>query len=153
MTIIETGIIYKGNSLCEVDFYSTKEILSEDDRGFLTKTIAVLAKSNFGNKIHKFSMGANIMLIKLKDIDVTDEETKEKSNNPLAIYCIAGKKMKQNQINKCMDESITQFLNQFNNDDIANKERNNFKPFNEQLKKIFQEIASRPEDRFKSILF
>jgi len=153
MTIVETGIMYNKNKLCEAKFNSSKEILSENDRGFLTKTIAVLVKSDFGDKIHKFSMGANKMLIKLRNLEVTNEDTKEKSNNPIVIYCIAEKKTKQNQINKCMDESITQFLKQFSNNDIASKEPNKFSTFNEQLKKIFHEIASRPEDRFKEILF
>ncbi len=153
MTIVETGIIFKGNCLCEAKFTSSKEILSENDRGFLSKTISVLAKSDFGDKIHKFSMGANKMLIKLKDLTVIDEDTKEKSNNPLVIYCIARKKTDQNQVNDCMNESITQFLNQFSENDITYQEPNKFSTFNEQLKKIFHDIASRPEERFKSILF
>ena len=153
MTIIETGIIFKGISLCKVDFNSSKEILSENDSSLLAKTIAVLVKSDFGDKIHKFSMGANKMLIKLKHLEVTDEDTKEKSNNPLVIYCIAGKKTEQKHINKCMDDSLTQFLKQFSKNDITSEKPDKFKTFNEQLKKNFQEIASRPEDRFKSILF
>ncbi|QEE14610.1 hypothetical protein DSAG12_00423 [Promethearchaeum syntrophicum] len=153
MTIIETGIIFKEKSLCKVYFKSSKEILGEDERSFLTKTIGVLAKSDFGDKIHKFSMGANKILIKLKDLIVIDEDTKEKSHSPLIIYCIAGKKTDQNQVNKCMDETITQFLAQFSIIDFASKEPNKFSAFNEQLKKNFHEIASRPEDRFKSILF
>ncbi len=79
------------------------------------------------DKIHKFSMGANKMLIKIKYFEVTNEDTKEKSNNPLVIYCIAGKKTDQNQVNKCMDESITQFLKQFSNNEIASEEPS--KPF------------------------
>jgi len=153
LTILETAILFKGNSLCEAHFYSSKENLSDANRNFLSKTIGVLVKSDFGDKIHKFSMGENKILIKLINLEVVDEDTKEKSNKPLVIYCIAEKKAKQKHVNKCMDDSLTQFLEQFSIIDITTKKPNKFKKFNEQLKKNFQEIALKPEDRFKSILF
>ena len=153
MTILETAIRFKGNNLCEVQFYSSKENISDLDRNFLSKTIGVLVKSDFGDKIHKFSMGKNKILMKLKNLELVDEDTKEKSNNPLVIYCIAEKKANEKPINKCMDDSLTQFLEQFSIKEIITKKSSKFNSFNEQLKKIFQKIALKPEDRFKSILF
>ena len=153
MTILETAIKFKGNNLCEAQFYSSKENLSEGDRNFLSKTINVLVKSDFGDKIHKFSMGKNKILMKLKNLEVTNEDTKEKSNNPIVIYYIAENKAEEKHINKCMDDSLTQFLEQFSIKDITTKKPNKFKKFNEQLKKNFQDLAKKPEDRFKSITF
>jgi len=153
LTILETAILFKGNRLCEADFYSSEKNLSDDDRSFLTKTIGILERSASYDKTHKFSMGENKMLIILNDLKITDEDSKEKLNNPLLIYCIAEKKSDEKSINKCMDDSITQFLEQFSKKEIISKKPNKFKKFNEQLKKNFQEIALKPEDRFKSILF
>ena len=145
--------MFKGNNLCEATFYSSKENLTDGERNFLSKTIGVLVKSDFGDKIHKFSMGKNKILMKLKNLEVTDEDTKEKTNNPIVIYCIAEKKAEEKHVNKCMDDSITQFLEQFSIKDITTKKPNKFKKFNGQLKKNFQDIALKPEDRFKSITF
>jgi len=153
LTILETAIRFKGNNLCEKQFYSSKENLSEGDRNFLSKTINVLVKSDFGDKIHKFSMGKNKILIKLKNLEVVDKDTKEKSNNPLVIYCIAEKKADEKPVNKCMDDSLTQFLEQFSIEEITTKKPNKFKKFSEQLKKNFQNIALKPEDRFKSLIY
>ena len=153
MTILETAILFKGNSLCEKHFYSSEGIVKDDDRGLLIKTIGILERAASYDKIHKFSMGDHKMMIKLKNLEVTDEKTKEKSDNPLIIYCIAGKKTEENHIDRCMDDSINQFLEQFSIKDITTKDPSKFKKFNKQLKKIFHEIALKPEDRFKSILF
>ena len=153
MTILETAILFEGNSLCEEHFYSSEGILKDEDRDLLTKTIGILKRASSYDKIHKFSMGKHKILIKLKKIEVTDEKNKEKTYKPLIIYCVAGIKTEQNHINKCMDESITQFLKQFSIKDITTKDPSKFNKFNEQLKKIFHEIALKPEDRFKSILF
>jgi len=151
LTILETAIRFKENNLCEAHYYSSKENLSDNEHNFLSKTIGVLVKSDFGDKIHKFSMGKNKILIKLRNLEVTDEDTKEKSNIPLVIYCIAEKKEEQKHVNKCMDDSITQFLEQFSIKDIATKKPNKFKKFNEQLKKNFG--MRKPEDRFKSLIY
>ena len=153
MTILETAILFKGNSLCEEHFYSSEGILKDDDRNILIKTIGVLKRASSYDKIHKFSMGDHKILIKLKNLEMTDENTKEKTNDPLVIYCVAGKKTEQNHIERCMDDSITQFLEQFSIKDITTKDPSKFKKFSKQLKKIFHEIALKPEDRFKSILF
>ena len=153
MTILETAILFKGNSLCEEHFYSSEGILKDDDRNILIKTIGVLKRASSYDKIHKFSMGDHKILIKLKNLEMTDENTKEKIDNPLVIYCVAGKKTEEKHIDKCMDDSITQFLEQFSIKDITTKDPSKFKKFSKQLKKIFHEIALKPEDRFKSILF
>ncbi len=153
MTILETAILFKGNSLCGENFYSSKEILGEEDRSLLIKTIGILKRASSYDKIHKFSMGEHKMLIKLKNLEMIGEKNKEKTNSPLIIYCVAGIKTEQNHIEKCMDDSITQFLKQFSIKDITTKDPSKFKKFNKNLKKIFHEIALKPEDRFKSILF
>ena len=104
MTILETAILFKGNSLCEAHFYSSKKILSDNELKFLRKTIHALKNSAFDEKIYKFSMDEHKILIKLKDLGLIDEDTKEKINNqllehpknpPLVIYCIAEKKTEQ----------------------------------------------------------
>ena len=145
--------MFKGNNLSEVNFYSSKDNLSDGDRNFLSKTINVLVKSDFGEKIHKFSMGKNKILIKLRNLEIVDENSEEKSNNVLVIYCIAEKKEEEKHVNKCMNETLTQFLNKFSINDITTKKPNKFKSFNQQLKKNFLNIALKPEDRFKSIIF
>ncbi len=161
MTILETAILFNKNILCEAHFYSSKKILSDKDRKFLRKTLSVVVKSAFDEKIHKFSMDEHKILIKLKNLEVTDEDTKEKSNNqiteqpknpPLVIYCIAGIKADQKHVNNCMDDAISQFLDKFSISDITTKKLKKFKSFNDRLKTIFKEIALKPEDRFKSIL-
>ena len=153
MTILETAIRFKGINLCEKQFYSSKENLSDGDLDFLSKTINVLVRSDFGDKIHKFSMGKNKILMKLKNLEVTDGNTKEKINNPIVIYCIAEKKADEKPVNKCMNDTLTQFLKKFSINDITTKKPSKFKSFNEQLKKNFKKIALKPEDRFKEILF
>jgi len=153
LTILETAIMFNKINLCEAHFYSSKKSLSDSDRNFLSKTIGVLVKSDFGDKIHKFSMGKNKILMKLKNLEVVDEDTKEKINYPIVIYCIAEKKAEEKHVNKCMDDSLTQFLKQFSIKDITTKKPNKFSKFNEKLKKNFQDIALKPEDRFKSITF
>ncbi len=162
MTILETAILFKGKSLCEEQFYSSKENINDIDREFLTKTLGILVKSTSYDKIHKFSMGEFKILIKLKSLEVTDGDVNEEVNNqpseqlknpPLVIYCIAGINADQKHINTCMEDAITQFLEKFSISDIITKKTKKFKSFNERLKIIFKEIALKPEDRFKSILF
>ena len=151
LTILETAILFKEKSLCEEHFYSSEDALSEEDREFLAKAVNTLVKTTFDDKIHKFSMGEYKILIKLKNLKLNKDGDGE--NPPLAIYCIAEKKADQNLVNNCMEDAIIQFLNQFSINDIVKKDPSKFKKFNKQLKKIFKEIALKPEDRFKSILF
>jgi len=103
-------------------------------------------------------------LIKLKDLkilQVTDEDNEhdeilqyleQQKNPPLVIYCLVEKDVDQKQVNMCMDDAIIQFLNRFSVYDITTKDPSKFKKFNKRLKAIFQELALKTEDRFKSIL-
>ncbi|QEE17941.1 hypothetical protein DSAG12_03779 [Promethearchaeum syntrophicum] len=164
MTILETAILFKGISLSETYFYSSEDVLNQKDRNVLTEAVIALAKSAFDDKIQNFSIGEHKILIKLKDLKIlkaTDEENEQKDhlqliepqkNPPLVIYCIVEKDTNQKQVNMCMDDAIIQFLNRFSVYDITTKDASKFKKFNKRLKIIFQELALKTEDRFKSIL-
>lgn len=164
MTILETAILFKGNILCETHFYSSDDILNQEDRIALTNAIINLAKSAFKDKIQNYSLGNHKILIKLKDLKilkVNDEDEQDNDNiyfleqiknNPLVIYCIVERNTSEKQVNICMDEAITQFLNQFSIYDITSKNTRKFRKFNNRLRTILQELALKTGDRFKSIL-
>ena len=164
MTILETAVVFNGISLCETHFYSSDDVLNQKDRNALTGAVITLAKSAFKDQIQNFSIGEHKILIKLKDLkilQVTDEDNEhdeilqyleQQKNPPLVIYCLVEKDVDQKQVNMCMDDAIIQFLNRFSVYDITTKDPSKFKKFNKRLKAIFQELALKTEDRFKSIL-
>ena len=164
MTILEVAILFKGINLCETHFYTYEDVLNQKDRIVLTEAVITLAKSAFEDKIQNFSIGENKILIKLKNLKIlslTDKETEDEENiklleqmenPPLVIYCIVEKDTNQKQVNMCMDDAITQFLNRFSIYDITTKDPSKFNKFKKRLRTIFQELALKTEDRFKSIL-
>ena len=162
MTVFEAAILYKRNILSNVHFYEVDDILSGENRVTLTNAVITLAESAFEDSIQNFSLGEQKILIKLKNLaihKITEGdaviETETKSSNhfpPLIIYCIIEKKTNEKKVKKCMEDSITQFLNRFSIYDITTKDPSKFKMFNIRLRKIFKDLSLNTEDRFKFIL-
>lgn len=158
MAILETAILYKDKPLSEVQFYSSDEFLSHETRNGLLSAVVNLVTTAFDDEIQNFSIGGHTILVILKDLigdddDVEDEDKiiDRKINPPLGIYCIIDKESNNKQIKKIMEEAITQFINRFSIYAIKNEKPKKFQKFNSRLEKLFQALALKHEDRFKSI--
>ena len=148
MTVLETSIIFKGESLVKRVFYDATDVLDPNIRNSLIQAITGLADEAFDDSIESFTLGEHAIIMLTRELE---EPANPGKQHPLQIYAIVEKDTDESTVKRCLNEALDQFLNRFSLNHIFQLKIKKFKKFPERLDNIFQDLRWRTEDRFKSI--
>ncbi len=156
MTILETAIIFKGETLCETQFYTSEELLSKETRNYLLNAVLGLADAAFKDEIQNFSLGNHTILLSFRYLDDYEKFDTETGKNDtmtaaLLLYCIVEKKNDEKLVRNAMNDALAQFIHRYSTFDIIHGDRAKFTKYSKRLEKIFKDLALKSEDRFKNL--
>lgn len=149
MSILVSGIIYKGQILAEKKFYPEEGFVGEAAMGDLFQGIFHFVDRAFKDELNKLSIGNYTVLILAKIF--SQNENLEVTEPPVLIFSIIEKDTKEKPVLDAMKVALEQFFNRYSNYDIRSLRVKKTKKFASRLEAVFSDLALKLEDRFKSI--
>ncbi len=145
MVILESSILFQGETLLEVLFYSERsaKFIEKSARDALLQAVVNLSEAAFNDEIENFSVGDySITMITERIADFSEA----RKVVPIYLYCISQNGTNRVKLKSLMHEAISQFLNRFSLFDILHKKKEVFSDFIERFEKIFADLTQKPED-------
>ncbi|MCK5342387.1 MAG: hypothetical protein KAR20_03235 [Candidatus Heimdallarchaeota archaeon] len=144
MSILETTILFEGETLLNKKYYSTtsKKVLDKKNRDNLMNAILGLSSQAFDDEIKNFVVGDySIAMIKRELEDLHDSGKKI----PIRMYSIVENGYKQKELHVLMEDALFQFTNRFSRIDIFTKDQTKFVEFMDRFDKIFASFIEKED--------
>ena len=144
MSILETTILFEGETLLNKKYYSktSKKVLDKKNRDNLMNAILGLSSQAFDDEIKSFVVGDySIAMIKQEIDDLITSGKKI----PIRMYSIVENGYKQKELHVLMEDALFQFTNRFSRIDIFTKDQFNFVEFIDRFDKIFASFIEKED--------
>ena len=145
MSILETTILFEGETLLNKKYYSTtsKKVLDKKNRDNLMNAILGLSSQAFDDEIKNFVVGDYSIAITKQELEgLTNPEEKV----PIRMYSIVENGYKQKELHALMENALFQFTNRFSRIDIFAKDQAKFVDFIDRFDKIFASFIEEEEE-------
>ncbi len=150
MVILETTIFFKETKLVEKLYPAGQsgKFLEQSMRDNLVQAMGTFAHARFDDDIHSARIGN--FQIGMISRQIQFPGNKEQTC-PIFMYSICDGDTDKDQVLKCMNEAMDQFINRFSRNDIFDLNTKKFVKFTGRFDKIFSGLIFSMKDRLKQI--
>ncbi len=144
MSILETTILFEGETLLNKKYYSTtsKKVLDKKNRNNLMNAILGLSSQAFDDEIKNFVVGDYSIAVIKHELDALNNPGEK---IPIRMYSIVENGYKQKELHVLMEDALFQFTNRFSRIDIFTKDQSKFVEFTDRFDKIFASFIEKED--------